>query len=152
MCRQNIFHWIVALAIVLVYVECLPLSPAEDDDIEDKKRCLDVFEKYPDSQCILFDDEHCDDEDWVHTLLNGTRLSFGFHSNFFKFHQKSDDGESVSVRQGCTLKAYKKWNWSGEKYDFVAYGSDLHVTLDEVEGSLLDSFDDAINSMVCTCQ
>ena len=143
---QKMFRWILVLTIVSLYAGCLPLSPAGDDDTDDEKRCENIFERYPESDCLLFDDEHCDDEDWVRAFSNGTQWSAGSSIKF------SNDGESVSVREGCTLTVYKEWNWAGEKYKFVANGTDLHVTLDTVEGSLLDSFDDAINALKCTCQ
>ena len=56
---QKMFRWILVITIVLLYVGCLPLSPAEDDDTDDKKRCEYIFDRYPESHCLLFDDEHC---------------------------------------------------------------------------------------------
>ena len=138
------FHGVVLLTIILLCVECLPLSPADETSKQKTNFCPDVFDRYPNAHCIVYDDERCDEKDWVITLTNGTRLSFG--SNF----KLSNDVESVSVRQGCTLRTFKEWHFAGEKFDFMANGTDLHETLDEKIQT--EGFDDAINSMKCFCE
>ena len=66
------------------------------------EKCKTVFQKYPNADCILFDNEDCeiDDVSKPLTISKDTRVIINESSKW------ADEIESVSVRKGCTLNVW----------------------------------------------
>jgi len=125
------------------------------------KACKEAFASGDSADCILWDDEDCQVEDWDKpvTLTRGQSRAFTFSIleplRSFRYRNTI---ESVSVRAGCRLEVYDDANYGkddsgfGDQYTFEASPTaHLHVTLDESDILAVRALDDDINSARCIC-
>ena len=127
----------------------------------DKPECQAAFRSGSAADCIVYDDEDCEVEDWSQpiVLTRGQSRAFKFDvANPFDSLKFRDTIESVSVRRGCRLEVFDDSSFGADDqgdddmYVFRApANSDLHVTLDESPISTVRDLDDDINSIRCSC-
>jgi len=62
-----------------------------------------------------------------------------------------DDIESLVVRKGCKLQAFKKSDCTGRKATFDATNRRNDLIIKKLKGTAYDDFDEAIECMICRC-
>ena len=70
----------------------------ENNEIEEDF-CQDIFDKNPDVDCVLYDDERCDGDKGIKKLKSGDVVTNIEETLGF-------DVESVSIKKGCQLKVH----------------------------------------------
>jgi len=127
----------------------------------DKEECKRAFTSGNSADCIVYDDEDCEVEDWNEPvfLTRGQERAFKFSiTSPLRSLSYRDTIESVSVRAGCRLEVYDDSAFgaddkgSDDQYVFRApANANLHVTLDESSEPVVRDLDDDINSLRCVC-
>merc|ERR1711935_222815 len=118
----------------------------------------DECEKIEDNSCaIVYDDEDCGEGDWDPLRLKSSSTPVSFSTltlnplKAFKNAKYKDDIESLVVRQGCKLEAWRKSDCTGAKATFDARDKTQDLIIEELEDSDYDDFDEAIECMICRC-
>ena len=68
-------------------------------DAFDGNMCQNVFEKDPETNCVLYENERCDGREGLKELHDGERLWNVENQTLFNV-------ESISLRKGCRLTLY----------------------------------------------
>jgi len=123
-------------------------------DIFSSSECKPITD---DSCAIVYDDEDCEEGDWEPLRIPGNGLSQSFSTltlnplkalkNLINY---KDDIESLVVRKGCVLEAFKDSDCTGDRAVFRAE-NDRDLIVDELEDSKYDDFDEAIECVKCSC-
>lgn len=111
-----------------------------------------------DSCAIVYDDEDCEEGDWEPLSIKADGQPVSFSTNplkvnpvqLLKNRKYKDDIESLVVRKGCTLTAYKESDCTGAQFNFKA-SKDEDLVYEELEDSDADEFDEKIECLKCTC-
>merc|ERR1712170_106249 len=118
------------------------------DDVYEEK----VEDKWQSGQCaIVFDDEDCSDDGLKIstgvTTFTRNPLKSGYSLKLSRWHEEID---SIIVRAGCTLTAYKDSDCEGEKQEYKGKSSLTRRDKDKVYDDL-DDFEDEIECIKCEC-
>merc|ERR1712241_128730 len=118
------------------------------DDVYKEK----VEDKWQSDQCaIVFDEDDCSDDGLKIstgvTTFTRNPLKSGYSPKLAFWHEEID---SIIVRAGCTLTAYKDSDCEGEKQEYKGESSLTRRDKDKVYDDL-DDFEDEIECIKCEC-
>ncbi|CAB4063445.1 unnamed protein product [Lepeophtheirus salmonis] len=106
----------------------------------------------PETACaVLYDDKNCEEDGFKGLYINPSEERSFSNLKSYSNLKYTNEIESFSVRDGCTLEAYNDSDFSYGGIRASASNGDLHINLDDHPNKKYDDLDGEIESVRCLC-